>query len=118
MTEIFICPPRDCAGVLIDAARRYDTARAGAAQSPHPAVAGVCVRYRAAPGRVRRELAYHCRSAAARDRTIRENETMSEKPLVGLDVEDGIGVITIDNPPVNALGPGVSDGIIAAVEQA
>ena len=42
---------------------------------------------------------------------------MSDKPLVGFEVEDGIGVITIDNPPVNALGPGVSDGIIAAVEQ-
>jgi len=42
---------------------------------------------------------------------------MSEKPLVCFEVEDGIGVITIDNPPVNALGPGVSDGIIAAVEQ-
>ena len=42
---------------------------------------------------------------------------MSEKPLVRFDIEDGIGVITIDNPPVNALGPGVSDGIIAAVEQ-
>ena len=42
---------------------------------------------------------------------------MSEKPLVRFEVEDGIGVITIDNPPVNALGPGVSDGIIAAVEQ-
>jgi len=42
---------------------------------------------------------------------------MSDQPLVRFDVEDGIGVITIDNPPVNALGPGVSDGIIAAVEQ-
>jgi 3-hydroxyacyl-CoA dehydrogenase len=42
---------------------------------------------------------------------------MSEKPLVRFEVEDGIGVVTIDNPPVNALGPGVSDGIIAAVEQ-
>ena len=42
---------------------------------------------------------------------------MSEKPLVRFDIEDAIGVITIDNPPVNALGPGVSDGIIAAVEQ-
>ncbi len=29
----------------------------------------------------------------------------------------GIGVITIDNPPVNALGAGVSDGIVAAVER-
>ena len=42
---------------------------------------------------------------------------MSEAQVVRFDVEDGIGVITIDNPPVNALGPGVSDGIIAAVAQ-
>ena len=42
---------------------------------------------------------------------------MSEAPVVRIDVEDGIGVITIDNPPVNALGPGVADGIIAAVAQ-
>jgi 3-hydroxyacyl-CoA dehydrogenase len=39
------------------------------------------------------------------------------KPLVRFEVEDGIGVITIDNPPVNALGPGVRDGIVAALEQ-
>ena len=42
---------------------------------------------------------------------------MSEAAVVRFDVEDGIGVITIDNPPVNALGPGVADGIIAAVAQ-
>ena len=42
---------------------------------------------------------------------------MSEAPVVRFDVEDGVGVITIDNPPVNALGPGVADGIIAAVAQ-
>src|SRR5207245_2211485 len=44
-------------------------------------------------------------------------DTMSEKPLVRFDVEDGIGVITIDYPPVNALGPGVSDGIMEAVDK-
>ena len=43
--------------------------------------------------------------------------TDNEKPLVRYDVRDGIGIIEIDNPPVNALGPGVSDGIIAAVEK-
>ncbi len=42
---------------------------------------------------------------------------MSEAPVVRFDVEDGIGVITVDYPPVNALGPGVREGIIAAVEQ-
>ncbi len=36
--------------------------------------------------------------------------------VVHFDVEDGIGVITIDYPPVNALGPGVVDGIVAALE--
>ena len=39
---------------------------------------------------------------------------MSEATVVRFDVEDGIGVITVDYPPVNALGPGVSDGIISS----
>ena len=39
-----------------------------------------------------------------------------DKPLVRFEVEGSIGVITIDNPPVNALGPGVRDGIIEALE--
>ena len=42
---------------------------------------------------------------------------MDEKPLVRFEVHDGIGVITIDNPPVNALGPGVRDGIVEALEK-
>ncbi len=42
---------------------------------------------------------------------------MTDKPVVRFDVKDGIGIITIDYPPVNALGPGVSDGIIAALEK-
>src|SRR5438094_6716457 len=42
---------------------------------------------------------------------------MNDKPLVRFDVADGIGVITIDNPPVNALGPGVRDGIVEALEK-
>ena len=41
----------------------------------------------------------------------------SDKPLVRFDVEDSVGVITIDNPPVNALAPGVRDGIVEAVEK-
>ena len=40
-----------------------------------------------------------------------------DKPLVRFDVEDGVGVITIDNPPVNAIAPGVRDGIVEAVEK-
>ena len=39
---------------------------------------------------------------------------MSEAQVVRFEVEDGIGVITVDNPPVNALGPGVREGIIDA----
>ena len=39
-----------------------------------------------------------------------------DKPLVRFEVDDGIGIITIDNPPVNALAPGVRDGIVAAIE--
>jgi len=41
---------------------------------------------------------------------------MSE--LVKYSNEGGIGVITVDNPPVNALSPGVPEGILAAVKQA
>jgi 3-hydroxyacyl-CoA dehydrogenase len=42
---------------------------------------------------------------------------MNDRPLVQFDVADGIGVVTIDNPPVNALGPGVRDGIVEALER-
>ena len=42
---------------------------------------------------------------------------MSEAQVVRFEVEDGIGVITVDYPPVNALGPGVREGIIDAVER-
>src|SRR5260370_28085232 len=38
--------------------------------------------------------------------------------LVTFSNHDGIGVITVDNPPVNALSPGVPEGILAAVQQA
>jgi 3-hydroxyacyl-CoA dehydrogenase len=38
--------------------------------------------------------------------------------LVTFSNQDGIGVITINNPPVNALSPGVPEGILAAVERA
>ncbi len=43
---------------------------------------------------------------------------MSDKPLVRLERQDGIGVIVVDNPPVNALSPGVPEGIIAALNEA
>src|SRR5882724_9066114 len=37
---------------------------------------------------------------------------------VSLATRDGIAVITIDNPPVNALSPGVPEGILAALDTA
>ena len=38
--------------------------------------------------------------------------------LVRYEVRDRVAVITIDNPPVNALSPGVPEGICEAVERA
>src|SRR5262245_17425730 len=38
--------------------------------------------------------------------------------LVKFTVESGVGIITVDNPPVNALSTSVADGIAAAVERA
>jgi 3-hydroxyacyl-CoA dehydrogenase len=38
--------------------------------------------------------------------------------LVSLKLHDGVAVIAIDNPPVNALSPGVPEGIFSAVEAA
>src|SRR5580700_2698410 len=37
---------------------------------------------------------------------------------VTLSARDGIAVITLDNPPVNALSPGVPEGILAALDTA
>jgi 3-hydroxyacyl-CoA dehydrogenase len=42
---------------------------------------------------------------------------MPENTLVRFENVDGIGVITIDNPPVNALSPGVPEGIVENVER-
>jgi 3-hydroxyacyl-CoA dehydrogenase len=42
---------------------------------------------------------------------------MSDIQLVRFEVRDAVGVITIDNPPVNALSPGVREGILAALEK-
>src|SRR5690242_16385954 len=38
--------------------------------------------------------------------------------LVHLEIRDDLAVITIDNPPVNALSPGVPEGIQAAIAAA
>ncbi len=42
---------------------------------------------------------------------------MSDAALVRLDRDGDIGVITVNNPPVNALSPGVPEGIIDAIRQ-
>jgi 3-hydroxyacyl-CoA dehydrogenase len=42
---------------------------------------------------------------------------MPEGALVRFDNMDGIGVIIVDNPPVNALSPGVPEGIVENVER-
>jgi 3-hydroxyacyl-CoA dehydrogenase len=38
--------------------------------------------------------------------------------LVNLATQDGVAVITINNPPVNALSPGVPEGLVAALDAA
>ena len=38
--------------------------------------------------------------------------------LVRYEVRDGVAIVTIDNPPVNALSPGVPEGISDAVARA
>ncbi|MBV9374343.1 MAG: enoyl-CoA hydratase/isomerase family protein, partial [Alphaproteobacteria bacterium] len=42
---------------------------------------------------------------------------MPERALVRFENVDSIGVITVDNPPVNALSPGVPEGIVENVER-
>ena len=37
---------------------------------------------------------------------------------VALSTRDGVAIITVDNPPVNALSPGVPEGILTALETA
>src|SRR6185295_15611495 len=38
--------------------------------------------------------------------------------LVRVSITSGVAVVTIDNPPVNALSPGVPEGISAAIDSA
>jgi 3-hydroxyacyl-CoA dehydrogenase len=42
---------------------------------------------------------------------------MAEGELVRFENEGGIGIITVDNPPVNALSTGVPEGVVAAVDK-
>src|SRR3954468_3963354 len=44
--------------------------------------------------------------------------SMSESSVVRLEKDGDIGVIIVNYPPVNALGPGVSEGIIASLNEA
>ncbi len=43
---------------------------------------------------------------------------MAEPQLVRYETHGEIGVITVDNPPVNALSPGVDEGILAGLAKA
>src|SRR3978361_1349572 len=43
---------------------------------------------------------------------------MSDSPVVRLEKDGEIGVIIVNYPPVNALGPGVSEGIIESLNKA
>jgi len=42
---------------------------------------------------------------------------MAEGELVRFKKDGDIGIITVDNPPVNALSPGVPEGVVAAVDK-
>src|SRR6202795_308456 len=42
---------------------------------------------------------------------------MAEGELVRFEKDGDIGLITVDNPPVNALSPGVPEGIVVAVDK-
>jgi len=42
---------------------------------------------------------------------------MAEGELIRFESDNGIGIITVDNPPVNALSPGVPEGIVAALDK-
>ena len=41
---------------------------------------------------------------------------MSEKDLVRFEKHGEIGVVVVDNPPVNALSPGVPEGIVKHID--
>ena len=42
---------------------------------------------------------------------------MSEAAVVRLEKRGDVGVIIVNYPPVNALGPGVSEGLIACLAE-
>src|SRR6516164_2088687 len=71
----------------------------------------------AARGRLRLGCRRCAELSEPRRASEREEAEMAEGGLVRFENVDGIGVITIDNPPVNALSPGVPEGIVEAVER-
>ena len=42
---------------------------------------------------------------------------MADAALVRFETDNGIGIITVDNPSVNAMSPGVPEGIVAALDK-
>src|SRR6266436_8658442 len=52
-----------------------------------------------------------------RSRDHQEKRAIKMSDLVQLTKENGIAIITINNPPVNALSPGVPEGISAAMHE-
>jgi len=56
--------------------------------------------------------------AYPRGQLLEEAAAMSDSPVVRLEKDGDIGVIIVNYPPVNALGPGVSEGIIASLNEA
>jgi 3-hydroxyacyl-CoA dehydrogenase len=57
-------------------------------------------------------------SQAERSRTASSYHVSAMSDSVTSTVEQEIAIIRIDNPPVNALSPGVIDGLAAGIEQA
>jgi 3-hydroxyacyl-CoA dehydrogenase len=53
---------------------------------------------------------------AAGERTWRR--AVAEKPAVSFAIDGAVAVVTMDNPPVNALGHRVREGLVAALERA
>ena len=62
-----------------------------------------------------------CRSFSLPHRLCGESNLLENKmpdtPLVRFEKDGEIGVITVDNPPVNALSPGVPQGIVDALDK-
>src|SRR3546814_6033735 len=62
-------------------------------------------------------LRYNRTSRAPRCRPVQNRERNVTDPVL-YAVRDGIAVLTVENPPVNALGQGVRAGLIAGLDKA